>query len=757
MVIINDLVLKKTPYIIPTDEEYINLATIQNYNTHIDIDDNKINYYPSKTKQYNQLLKLISNYNKCDIHNILLTHGSGEALKLILNTFSNSDTKILIPVPNYPGFIHDAELKSINITKIYFNGLIDDVLILEQDIIENDIIYLSIPNLPLGYELNKQSLLYLIKKYKNKLFIIDEAYIEYGKNESYIKYINFENIIITRTFSKAFAIAGARLGYIVCHSKLIKFLNIHYCTKTVTNYAIKCGLNVMNNLEYYLNNVQNDLKNWENFYNKCKLYMHSNDIINNISYYSGAYCLLYTEYPEYIINIFKSHGYLVRDKSNDVKFKCIRITLTIKSILDDILELIKKINGYCKYDTYYIDLDETIRENETSDIYPGIQNALNIIHKKSKIIIITNNSQNHDEITKYLNNNNLPYDQLISPFKNLNISDIEFTNGWFIRNDKLYIIKFPIITQELFKYINNYKHIYIIEKSLTYNNIPFIGTFLNILVQQNIIVDHTIIGKDSLIIENINKNSIIIGDSIIDYRFAFNNNIFYYNNINPQGTLDFLNHKALLDLSRNHTELLDLLYRIIKIFKILNLKYWAECGTLLGAVRYNKILPWDEDCDLGILKKDENILLDNIELFKKYRLRIQKNKSTNEYWQIDNLYDTIGVIDPDLHIDIFLFYEENNLYKNTDYRFQNPDFEIGHCNIFYTKDELFPLSSLPFYDINIPVPNKYNKVLKRSLGDNYMTHCIIKKYIDNTDIKLLECNLDNKFNNKFDTNDIIKN
>lgn len=750
MVIISDFVLQKKAYIIPTSNNYINLAINQNYNKHIYINDDDINCYPKKTSKYDELLELISKYNNCPINNILLTHGSGEGLKLILNTFFNYNTKLLIPVPNYPGFIHDAELKTIHINKIYFDGIFEDILTLEDYIIENDVIYLSSPNLPLGYELNENNLINLITKYSNKLFIIDEAYGEYGNSDSYVKYINLENIIITKTFSKAFALAGARLGYIICNKKLMDYLMIPYCTKTVTNISINFGLNVMQNLDYYTNNVNNDLKDWKQFYLYIKSYINHDDIIHDISYNSGAYCLLYTKYPEYIVNIFKKHGYLIRNKSDDIKSPCVRISLAPKQIMDNITILIKKINGYYIYDTYYIDIDETIRENANSNVFPGIQNAINNIRKKSKVIMITNSNHNYDNIVKYLEDNNINYDDLITPLKDYNMTDIEFNNGWFIRNEKIFIIKFPIISNELYGYIYKYKHIYIIETSITENKLPFTGTFINILNHENIDFTYTIIGKENMLISNITPNSIILGDSIIDYKFAYINNIFHYHNDNPKKALDFLNHKAILALSNDHTKLLRMLYKLIEVFKILNLSYWADCGTLLGAVRYNKILPWDEDCDLGILKKDEDLLINNVELFKQHNLRIQKNKSTKEYWQIDTLYNDVGPIDPDLHIDIFLFIEINDKLVNADYRFQNPDFEIGHCNLFYLTDELFPLTTLPFYEIDIPVPNKYDQVLKRSIGNDYLYNCLIKKYINETDIKLLHCNLDNKFNNKYE-------
>ena len=111
---------------------------------------------------------------------------------------------------------------------------------------------------------------------------------------------------------------------------------IPYCTKTVTNISINFGLNVMQNLDYYTNNVNKDLKDWKQFYLYIKSYINHDDIIHDISYNSGAYCLLYTKYPEYIVNIFKKHGYLIRNKSDDIKSPCVRISLAPKQIMDKI-------------------------------------------------------------------------------------------------------------------------------------------------------------------------------------------------------------------------------------------------------------------------------------------------------------------------------------------------------------------------------------------------------------------------------------
>ncbi len=548
-IIINDLVKNKEPYNIPKDEkDSINLITNQNYISHKFSNNHYINIYPVVDNNYTELVNKLCIYNNCKNNNILLTNGSGAALQLILKTFCNLDTKILIPIPNYPGFIHDAKLSSFNVNLIKCHKINDDFI---YHIKYNDIIYISNPNIPIGYTIDVD-FIEIIKLYPNKLFIIDEAYFEYSKLKSFWNNNTKKllNLIIVRTFSKAFGAAGIRLGYLITNKKLINFLKIPYCTKSVPNFSINYGLKIINNLDYYLKQVNIDLDNWNALYEKIKKLCNEKNNITDIQYSKRTpFFLLYCKNADYVCKIMKHNKLLIRNKTNDLEKECVRVSLSNIKYMNMIYNVIKKLNfiDINEIENIYFDIDITIRESPNKLIDSRIINHINNLSKTKNIKFITNNRDNYDIIEKYLYDNLLTVYDLITPLKynNIILSKNEIKNGYCLRNNNIYIFSYPIISYDLMKIINEKKEIYIIEDSdyeyghelghLENIKIPFIGCFLKLLT--NIKINY--IGKNNIILEN-NNNTIMIGDSIDDFKFAYNNNMYFKQVNNTNDTILFL-------------------------------------------------------------------------------------------------------------------------------------------------------------------------------------------------------------------------
>lgn len=185
----------------------------------------KINLYPSPTKQI--LKEKLALYNKVNPENIIPTNGSDEALELIAKVFIAENDQVIIPVPSYPCFESVSRMMGAQVISV---PLENDFLLNVEKLLKNvtkktKVIWLANPNNPTGnILLNNKQIAYLAKKI-NCLLVIDECYFELGGVSGVSLIQDYPNLIIVRSFSKVFALAGVRLGYLICNKKPAVYLN----------------------------------------------------------------------------------------------------------------------------------------------------------------------------------------------------------------------------------------------------------------------------------------------------------------------------------------------------------------------------------------------------------------------------------------------------------------------------------------------------------------------------------------------------
>lgn len=171
--------------------------------------------------------------------NIVTSQGSFVSVYVWAKSF-NIETK-LAPLNADYGFDLDAML-----------GLIDD---------QTKVVYICNPNNPTGTMISDEELQTFMQKVpKHILVVVDEAYYEYAK-EIRTDYPNSvfykdERIITLRTFSKAFGLAGARLGYAIAHPKMIEVLNKVKMTFAPSNITQAAGLGALNDLGFLEKTIQ---------------------------------------------------------------------------------------------------------------------------------------------------------------------------------------------------------------------------------------------------------------------------------------------------------------------------------------------------------------------------------------------------------------------------------------------------------------------------------------------------------------------
>ena len=172
-----------------------------------------------------KLVTALSKYLKIPSSMIGIGNGSDQILDLLLSNFCNKKSRILTSNPTFGFFEERCKLYSIPTIKIPFSK--DMTLDLERFMQKSknaDLLYLDSPNNPTGFQFSKKDLEKLIKNFDGPI-IIDEAYVEFG-DYSVLKMVKSQsNLIVVRTFSKEFGLAGLRLGYFVANNALIDVFN----------------------------------------------------------------------------------------------------------------------------------------------------------------------------------------------------------------------------------------------------------------------------------------------------------------------------------------------------------------------------------------------------------------------------------------------------------------------------------------------------------------------------------------------------
>ena len=188
--------------------------------------ENGVNRYPDP--QQATVKSVLAQQNGVDKNQILLGNGSDEVLDLLFRAFCEprTDNVITLP-PTYGMYGVLANLNAIENREILLSEDFQPQLEVIMKAVDKNtkMIFLCSPNNPTGNSFSKESVQYLLDNF-NGLVVIDEAYIDFSDKDSWIQKIkDYPNLIITQTLSKAYGLAGIRLGICYASAAIIGVLN----------------------------------------------------------------------------------------------------------------------------------------------------------------------------------------------------------------------------------------------------------------------------------------------------------------------------------------------------------------------------------------------------------------------------------------------------------------------------------------------------------------------------------------------------
>jgi len=193
----------------------------------IQINDLAINLYPDH--QATELRNEISNYIGVDPSTIIEGNGSSELLELLIKTYVDKDEVILSFEPSFSMYRVYSQIYSTLYVAVPSEpdfSLNIDLMIAYAKKYQPKLIFICTPNNPTGYLIPKEDIKKLLKS-TDALVVVDEAYMEFtdGKSSLSKDTLNYPNLVVLRTLSKAFGLAGIRLGYLISNPEIVQTLN----------------------------------------------------------------------------------------------------------------------------------------------------------------------------------------------------------------------------------------------------------------------------------------------------------------------------------------------------------------------------------------------------------------------------------------------------------------------------------------------------------------------------------------------------
>lgn len=211
-----------------------------------------------------ELNKKAAEFFGVEPENILMTNGSDEILNFAFIAFGDVEKGFAFPDYTYGFYPVFADLNGVPYKKIAL-GRDFRVNVSDYENVGMNIVIAN-PNAPTGLAISLEDIERILKTNTESVVIIDEAYVDFGGESAVGLTKKYDNLLVTRTFSKSYSLAGARLGFGIGNKELIADLNkIKYSTNpyNVNRMTMAAGVAALEDAKYYRDNCDTIIRNRE--------------------------------------------------------------------------------------------------------------------------------------------------------------------------------------------------------------------------------------------------------------------------------------------------------------------------------------------------------------------------------------------------------------------------------------------------------------------------------------------------------------
>ncbi|HUV15194.1 MAG TPA: aminotransferase class I/II-fold pyridoxal phosphate-dependent enzyme [Pelolinea sp.] len=305
-----------------------------------------INYYPEDAPTNKKLLTALADYVGIEGGSdwITLGNGSMEIIDMLPHAFINQGDEILLPAPDYSPYSRRPLIFGAKIVDIFPD---EDYEYKFEDFTskitpKTKMVIMSRPNAPVGNLIDRG----IIEKLcgSELIVVVDEAYAEFSEENVCDLVPKYENLIISRTFSKAMGLGGIRLGFIAAHPEVIGYVNRIRLPENISVLTQTAALAALEDIEYIKTNVKLVIKSRDWFQIEVgkipgiKVFpSKGNSVLLNVDETGKT--------AEEFVNYIRENGYLVRNLSGGRNLPgkgFFRVTVGTQEDMESVAKFIKE-------------------------------------------------------------------------------------------------------------------------------------------------------------------------------------------------------------------------------------------------------------------------------------------------------------------------------------------------------------------------------------------------------------------------------
>lgn len=297
-----------------------------------------LNRYPDPYQK--KLKKKLAGLKGVRPNNIFIGNGSDEVIDLAFRIFCDPGIdKALIFPPTYGMYEVSAAINTVQVLKLPLTSAFQIDTKKLKPYLKNagvKLIFICSPNNPTGNVINRKDIEFILSEFSG-IVLIDEAYVDFAKTDSTIKLINqYNNLIVSQTFSKAWGLASARVGTAYAHPQIIELYNKvkpPYNVSTKNQQAIINALNNIRDLETKIDLILSEKERLRSKLSSLKM-------VKNIFPSDSNFLLVEVNNANLLYEKLLEKKIIIRNRSSQIN-NCLRISIGSPEENDKLINTLK--------------------------------------------------------------------------------------------------------------------------------------------------------------------------------------------------------------------------------------------------------------------------------------------------------------------------------------------------------------------------------------------------------------------------------